>query len=96
MNLAKVVGTIVATQKNPSFAGCKLLICDVCTPDGALSGSEVVAIDTVGAGEGDYVLIVSEGNSSRQAMGNKDAPSDSTVVGIVDRVDTCSSRLEVL
>ena len=96
MNLAKVVGTIVATQKNPNFAGCKLLICDVCTPDGVLTGSEVVAIDTVGAGENDYVLIVSEGNSSRQAMGKKDAPIDSTVVGIVDRVDTGSSTLMVL
>jgi ethanolamine utilization protein EutN len=55
-----------------------------------------VAIDTVGAGENDYVLIVSEGNSSRQAMGKKDAPIDSTVVGIVDRVDTGSSTLVVL
>lgn len=96
MNLARVAGTIVATQKNANFSGCKLLICDVCAPDGTLSGSEVVAIDTVGAGVGDYVLLVSEGNSSRQALGRKDAPVDSTIVGIVDRVDTVDGTLKVM
>ena len=96
MNLARVAGTIVATQKNANFSGCKLLICEVCAPDGTPGGSEVVAIDTVGAGVDDYVLLVSEGNSSRQAMGRKDAPIDSTVVGIVDRVDTADGTLRVL
>ena len=59
-------------------------------------GSEVVAIDTVGACVDDYVLLVSEVNSSRQAMGRKDAPIYSTVVGIVDRVDTADGTLRVL
>ena len=96
MVLAKVVGVVNATHKNPQFEGCKLLICDVCTPDGATTGSEVVAIDTVGAGVHDYVLVVSEGNSSRQALGNPNAPVDSTIVGIVDRVDADGKCLKVL
>jgi microcompartment protein CcmK/EutM len=94
--LAKVVGVIVATQKNLHFEGRKLLICDVCSPDGVLSGTEVVAVDTVGAGVNDYVLVVSEGNSSRQAMGDAKAPIDSTIVGIVDRVDAGGQCLKVL
>lgn len=96
MILARVVGVIIATQKNQHFDGSKLLICDVCTPDGVLTGSEVVAIDTVGAGLHDYVLVVSEGNSSRQALGDPNAPIDSTIVGIVDRVDANGNCLKVL
>ncbi|MEA4884137.1 MAG: EutN/CcmL family microcompartment protein [Clostridia bacterium] len=96
MNLAMVVGTVVATQKNDHFVGSKLLICDVCSPDGTLSGSEVVAVDTVGAGAGDYVVVVSEGNSSRQAMRSADAPIDATIVGIVDRVDAAGRTMKVL
>jgi ethanolamine utilization protein EutN len=94
--LAKVVGTVVATQKDPNFVGAKLLICDIAEVDAKLTGSELVAIDTVGAGVGDYVLVVSEGNSSRQAMKRKDAPVDSTIVGIVDRIDAFGCTLKVL
>lgn len=96
MVLAKVVGVVVATHKNSHFEGCKLLICDVCSPDGTLTGFEVVAIDTVGAGVHDYVLVVSEGNSSRQALRDPGAPIDSTIVGIVDRVDADGQCLKVL
>ncbi|MBZ5628581.1 MAG: EutN/CcmL family microcompartment protein [Acidobacteriia bacterium] len=84
MLLARVVGTVVATRKDDRLQGRKLLVCRPVAPDGTVDGGYVVAVDTVGAGVQETVLLVS-GSSARMA-GGKDSPVDSAVVGIVDEV----------
>ena len=86
MILAKVVGTVVATRKDPRLVSSKLLIARPMDPKGKPEGNYVVAIDTVDAGFGETVLIVS-GSSARMASGMKDCPVDAVVVGIVDQVE---------
>jgi microcompartment protein CcmK/EutM len=86
MLLAKIVGTIVATRKDPRLVSSKLLIARPMDPRGKPDGHYVVAVDTVDAGVGETVLIVS-GSSARMASGLKDCPVDAAVVGIVDTVD---------
>jgi ethanolamine utilization protein EutN len=86
MLLARIVGTVVATRKDPRLVSYKLLLARAVSPDGALEGGHVVAVDTVDAGVGETVLIVS-GSSARMATGLKDVPVDAAVVGIVDTVD---------
>jgi len=85
--LARVVGEVVSTQKRPQFEGAKLLILQPETPDGAKTGNSLVAIDSVGAGRGDLVIAVLEGRASGEALGQKLAPVDAAVVGIVDTLD---------
>jgi microcompartment protein CcmK/EutM len=84
MLLARVVGTVVATRKDERLQGRKLLVCRPVAPDGSAEGGYVVAVDTVGAGVQETVLLVS-GSSARMA-GGKESPVDSAVVGIVDEV----------
>ena len=86
MLLAKVVGTVVATRKDPRLVSNKLLIARPMDPRGKAEGSYLVAVDTVDAGVGETVLIVS-GSSARMAAGMKDMPVDAVVVGIIDAVD---------
>ena len=86
MILAKVVGTVVATRKDPRLVSNKLLIARAMDPRGKPEGSYVVAIDTVDAGFGETVLIVS-GSSARMAAGLKDCPVDAAIVGIVDEIE---------
>ena len=86
MILAKIVGTVVATRKDPRLVSCKLLIARPMDPTGKPEGNYVVAIDTVNAGFGETVLIVS-GSSARMAAGMKDCPVDAAIVGIVDEID---------
>jgi ethanolamine utilization protein EutN len=86
MILAKVVGTVVATRKDPRLVSCKLLIARPMDPKGKPEGTYVVAIDTVDAGFGETVLIVS-GSSARMAAGLKDCPVDAAIVGIVDEIE---------
>jgi microcompartment protein CcmK/EutM len=86
MILAKVVGTVVATRKDPRLVSSKLLIARAMDPKGKLEANYVVAIDTVDAGFGETVLIVS-GSSARMAAGLKDCPVDAAIVGIVDSVE---------
>ncbi len=86
MLLAKIVGTVVATRKDPRLVSSKLLIARPVDPRGKTEGSYLVAVDTVDAGVGETVLIVS-GSSARMAAGLKDCPVDAAVVGIVDTVD---------
>ena len=85
MILAKVVGTVVATRKDPRLVSNKLLIARPMDPRGKPEGGYLVAIDTVEAGFGETVLIVS-GSSARMASGMKDCPVDAVIVGIVDAV----------
>jgi ethanolamine utilization protein EutN len=86
MILARVVGTVVATRKDPRLVSNKLLIARPMDPRGKPEGSYVVAVDTVDAGIGETVLIVS-GSSARMASGMKDCPVDAAVVGIVDNIE---------
>jgi len=84
--LAKVVGTVVATRKDPRLVSNKLLIARSMDPRGQADGSYLVAVDTVDAGVGEIVLIVS-GSSARMASGMKDCPVDAAIVGIIDAVE---------
>jgi ethanolamine utilization protein EutN len=86
MLLARIVGTVVATRKDERLHGRKLLIARLVDEQGQDQKGHVIAIDTVGAGFGEVVLIV-QGSSARMAEGLKDAPVDAAVVGIVDSVD---------
>ena len=85
MILARIVGTVVATRKDPRLVSSKLLIARPMDPKGKTEGNYLVAIDTVDAGFGETVLIVS-GSSARMASGMKDCPVDAAIVGIVDTI----------
>ena len=92
MLLARVVGNVVATRKDPRLEGQKLLVLQTVSPSGeAKPGSYVVANDTVGAGVSDTVIAVA-GSSARMAQGMKEVPVDSAIVGIVDKVDLDESQ----
>jgi microcompartment protein CcmK/EutM len=87
MQLARVVGTLVATQKNAKLEGAKLLLVQPLGLDDQPRGTALLAIDSVGAGVGEKVLIVLEGRAAGDALGRKAAPVDAAIVGIVDQVD---------
>jgi ethanolamine utilization protein EutN len=84
--LARVVGTVVATRKDERLVSSKLLVARPIDPSGQAEGNYLVAVDTVDAGYGETVLIVS-GSSARMASGLKDCPVDAAIVGIVDAVE---------
>jgi microcompartment protein CcmK/EutM len=86
MLLARVTGTVVATRKDERLVSNKLLVVRPVDPAGTLEGSSLVAVDTVDAGVGETVLIVS-GSSARMASGLKDCPVDAAIVGIVDEIE---------
>ena len=86
MFLAKVRGTVVSTSKDARLVGFKLLVVSRLGIEGDYVGLPQVAIDTVGAGVGETV-IVTGGSSARFAAARSDAPIDSTIVGIVDTVE---------
>ncbi len=85
MILARVVGTVVATRKDPRLEGKKLLVLKPVSPEGKDESGYVVAVDTVSAGYRERVIAVS-GSSARMAEGCKDTPVDTAIVGIVDDV----------
>jgi microcompartment protein CcmK/EutM len=87
MQLARVVGTVVSTQKHRKFEGAKLLLVQPLTVDDKPRGTALLAVDSVGAGIHEKVLIVLEGRAAGEALGRKAAPVDAAIVGIVDRVD---------
>jgi microcompartment protein CcmK/EutM len=86
MILARVVGTVVATRKDERLVSTKLLVVRPVDPAGKSDGNYLVAVDTVDAGPGETVLVVS-GSSARMAEGLKDCPVDAAIVGVVDHVD---------
>ena len=85
MIIARIIGTVVSTQKDPRLEGKKLLICRPVDPDGKDEKGYFIAVDTVDAGFREQVLIV-QGSSARMAYGCKDTPVDAAIVGIVDQV----------
>src|SRR5882757_5142259 len=88
MILGRVCGTVVSTMQHPFYDGRKQLIVRAVTPDGAFDGDRyVIAVDLVGAGGGETVIVEDEGTSARQLLGvPKEAPVRSVIVGIVDQV----------
>jgi microcompartment protein CcmK/EutM len=86
MILGRVAGTIVATRKDERLEGFKLLVVQQVEPDGRAKDGYVVAVDTVDAGIGELVLVVS-GSSARMTTGCADRPVDAAIAGIVDEVD---------
>jgi ethanolamine utilization protein EutN len=87
MQLARVVGTVVSTQKNRAFEGAKLLLVQPIGLDDSPRGATLLAVDSVGAGVTERVLVVLEGRAAGEALGRKGAPVDAAIVGIVDSVD---------
>ncbi|MCC7498986.1 MAG: EutN/CcmL family microcompartment protein [Bryobacterales bacterium] len=87
MLIAKVIGEVVATRKHQSHEGRKVLLVQPVHLDGSDRGDSVVALDAVGAGVGERVLLATEGFSAMTAVGRPDSPIDMAVIGIIDRVD---------
>ena len=83
MIIARILGTVVSTQKDERLKGKKLLIVKPINLDGTDQSGYIVAVDTVGAGYHEKVLIVA-GSSARLADGNKDCPVDSAIIGVID------------
>jgi len=86
VKLGRVVGTVVSTINHPSFDERTLLLCDLLDPSGRPSGGYLIAVDSVGAGAGEIVLLLDEGTSARQVLRAPGAPIRTVVVGIVDAV----------
>ena len=86
MQIGKVIGTLVATKKHHKMEGAKLLLVQLLTLEGAPRGNAVLAIDSVGAGVGEKVLVVQEGKSAGDALGRKAAPVDAAIIGIIDTI----------
>ena len=89
MILCKVMGSIVSTMKHPSYKDQKVLVVRPVTPDGTLKSGTMVAVDAVGAGEGDIVLVASEGRAAMEILGfSARQPLRSFIIGIVDHIET--------
>ena len=86
MIIARIMGTVVSSQKDERLLGKKLLIVRPVNVDGTDTTGYVVAVDTVGAGYHERVLVVA-GSSARLAQGMKDVPVDAAIVGVIDNVD---------
>jgi ethanolamine utilization protein EutN len=87
MILGRVVGQAVATVKRPQFEGATLLLVQPETPEGAPFGTTLLAVDGVGAGVSERVLVVVEGRAAGEIVGRKLTPVDAAIIGIVDQVD---------
>jgi ethanolamine utilization protein EutN len=84
MYLATVIGSLVSTQKHRAFEGAKLLLVRLVNPDRTPRGTTLLAVDGVGAGVDETVLVVLEGRAAGEILGRKGAPVDAAIVGIVD------------
>ena len=88
MLLARVIGNVVATQKNQRYEGTRVMLCRQITPDGVDTDYTCIALDSVSAGEGDIVVIAQEGwSASTASTGKPGAAIDSAIVGVVDYID---------
>ncbi len=87
MKLAKVIGTVTATAKDAQLSGYKLLICDIIDGADKVLEPAVVAVDTVGAGTGEKVLLVF-GSAARLPGTTSGAPVDAAITAIVDQIET--------
>jgi len=87
MQIGRVIGTVVATQKHRKLEAAKLLLVQPLTLEGEPRGTALLTIDSVGAGVGEKVLVVIEGRAAGDALGRKAAAVDAAIIGIVDSVD---------
>ncbi|NHZ73090.1 MAG: hypothetical protein GWP16_01305 [Nitrospirae bacterium] len=88
--LGRIAGSVVSTIHHPIVEGRKLLIAERLDAEGHSTGGYVIAYDAIGAGHGEAVLILDEGNGARQVLENPTAPVRAVVVGIVDGLDVAS------
>ncbi len=86
MNIGKIIGTAVATRKDDTLLGCKLMITQPLTMDYKEIGEPIIAVDTVGAGIGE-VVIYTKGTAARNAARKRESAIDMAIVGIVDNID---------
>jgi ethanolamine utilization protein EutN len=84
MQLGEIIGHAVATVKHASLTGWRLLVVQLLTPDGKPDGEPLLAIDSLGAGVGDRVIVCNDGAGARQLVGNKNSPARWFVMGIRD------------
>lgn len=87
MFIARVVGDVVSTHKHAHLSGKKLLLVRRLTLDGTEEGAELIALDVIGVGTGERVLVVQEGGSARALFDDPDIPVQAVVVGVVDSID---------
>jgi ethanolamine utilization protein EutN len=93
MILARVLGNVVATQKNRRYDEAKIMLVQPVNLDGSLRGTSMLALDSVDAGEGDLVLVIQDGWSASTAVtGEIGAAIDSAIVGVVDTVEVEERR----
>ncbi len=86
MILGRVIGSITSTTNHPFYDAKKLLVVERTDPAGAPLADYLIAVDTVGSGVGERVLVLDEGNGARQVLRSSDAPVRSVIVGIIDHV----------
>ena len=88
MILARVLGNVVATQKNSRYDGARIMLVQPINPDGTPRGASMLALDSVDAGEGDIVIVIQEGwSASTAATGQPGAAIDSAIIGVVDTIE---------
>lgn len=87
MKIGRVAGTVVSTIHDPVIEGKRLLVCDLLDLEGNTTGDYLLAVDAVGAGAGERVLILDEGSGARQIVERDPAPVRAVVVGVVDEVE---------
>lgn len=93
MILGRVLGNVVATQKNARYSGARIMLVQPVNPNGTPRGAAVLALDSVDSGEGDLVIVVQEGwGASTASTGEAGAAIDSAIVGIVDYVEDYSGE----
>ena len=92
MILGRVRGRLVSTIHHPAMAKRRLLVVDRLRADGSPAGDDIIAVDAVGAGAGETVIILDEGNGARQILGGGPQPIRSVVVGIVDAAGVDAGR----
>ena len=89
MRLGRVIGNVVATRKNETLQGAKLLLVQPISSNAEPFGTVVLAVDAAQAGAGDTVLLVIEGRAAITALGRPGAPVDAAILGIVDQIERC-------
>ena len=96
MLLARVIGNIVATQKNQRYEGTRVMLCRQISPEGDDMDYTCIALDAVDSGEGDIVVIAQEGwSASTASTGRPGAAIDSAIVGVVDYIDLLPDEKKV-
>lgn len=86
MKIGRVAATVVSTIKHPALDGRRLLVVDLLDLEGAATGKDLIAVDAVGAGAGETVLVLDEGNGARQVLEGPEAPIRAVIVGIIDEL----------